>query len=1024
MRIHTLCPIAVLILLPCLSAIGQAPVIDSTKPNIAFIMVDDGRFDEYRNTGGPSWFVVPAIERIANEGANFTRTYAPTPICGPSRESVYTGLYGHQHGAETNSDIYDNSLTTIMDVLNEQGYYTGFIGKYGSGLNYPTDFDFSFINTQENSYVNITYQFNGTPVFIGGHETDVYNTFIERFLDSATVHQPFALFFFPNAPHPPNQPRIEDDHLYDSLEVDLPANFSKYDSLYPDYYYGYTTLWEKDTADTRQYRRNRFECLYGVNHNVQTIFDYLDVQGITDQTMVIYTSDNGYQIGEHMMRAKAFPLEASAHVPLFVRYPPWFGDSMVVENDQVELLDIPVTMLDLVGVPDSFGFEGFSLHDIISPDTLRKYVRYEIAYLDEAAFDVPQIRGIRSFDHLYVRSDCDCYSEEFYDLVNDPLENFNVILNPDYDQLAWKYRSILDSMMLVVDDSLIPPINECSLVGAFEIPDGIDNDCNGLVDDSLYAFVRYKDDDGDGFGCGDSSIIAFVIPAGFTSNNFDCNDHDGSLYPGKEEVCDLIDNDCDGLIDEEDPDLVDARTWYADMDLDGYGDVLNSLAACNGPSGYLLSFGDCNDSDAGITIGTSEMCNGIDDDCNGLTDNDDPAVGDQTIFYTDADADGYGNAFLPALLCDLMPGFSVDATDCDDENALIHGAGEEICDGIDNNCNGLIDDADPFITGQVTWYLDVDGDTYGNSLLTIVSCYAPFGYVPLAGDCNDLLNSVHPDAPDICDLIDNDCDGNLDEDIIVPVITASGPTTFCTGSFVSLSASPVVLGFSYQWFRDGALIATAHNSTYSTAKAGTYKVKYTGPAGCTSESEPVTITVLSSPSPSVSNSSASNDLCVNTPVKLTTKNKTGSSYQWFKGSSPLYGETTNKLNVCIVGNYKVKQTDVNGCFGYSPGFQVIYGCRDFEPSENEINNPGEFKLFPNPSSGMINLVIQANEAFSADAIITIKNFLGEMVYSDDAEFNNGQLIAQLNLSAEVAKGVYLITVKAGQVKFYKQLIIN
>ncbi len=1014
----------VLFLMLSLKAEAQLPAIDSSKPNIAFIMVDDGRYDEYRNTGGPEWFIAPAIERIANEGVNFTRTYAPTPICGPSRESIYTGLYAHQHGAETNSSIYDTSLLTIMDILNNEGYYTGIIGKYAAGDNYPTDFDFSFINTQENNYSNITYQFNGVSTFVGGHETDVYNAYIQRFLDSAQVHPPFALFFFPNAPHPPNLPRPVDDHIYDGMPIDLPPNFSPFTTLYPDYYYGWTTTWEKDSADTKQFRINRYECLIGVNMNVQTIFNYLDGHGITDQTMVVYSSDNGYQIGEHLMRAKAYPLETSIHVPLFVRYPPWFEDSTVIENELIELVDIPSTFLDLINAHDTFGFEGYSLHELAGSDTLRRYVRYEIARLNEAAFDVPQIRGLRGFNHLFVSSDCDCYSEELYDLVNDPQENTNQILNPNYDAVAKRFRAVLDSMMLAVDDIIVPVPNHCKLKGAYEIPDLVDNDCDGLVDDSLYAFVKYRDQDGDGFGCSDSSLIAFVTPFGFADNNYDCNDHDGSLYPGKEETCDGIDNDCDGLTDEADPDIVDARIWYADNDLDGYGNVFYPLAACNEPAGYVLTFGDCDDENAVILTGSIEICNGFDDDCNGLTDDDDPGVADQTIFYTDADGDGYGNAFLPVLLCEIRSGYVADATDCNDENPVIFGGSAEICDGIDNNCNGLVDDDDPLITGQTLWYIDVDADGYGNSFLSHLSCNLPFGYVSVGGDCNDLVATVHPGNYDYCDLIDNDCDGSLDEDIVIPVLTTSGPTTFCNGSFITFTAAPVIAGFTYQWYKDGALIGTAHNSTYSTAKSGTYKVRFTGPMGCVTESATISITVLSSPAPTISNTSASNDLCINTPVKLSTKNKAGSTYQWYKGSSLLAGETTNKLNVSIVGNFKVKQTDVNGCFGYSAAFPVIYGCKDFEPDDDEIENPGEFKLFPNPTSGLTNIVIRADEEFSAAAVIEIKNMLGENVFSDDAEFINGEMIAQLNLNSEIAKGVYLITIRSGQVKFYKQLIIN
>ena len=151
------------------------------------------------------------------------------------------------------------------------------------------------------------------------------------------------------------------------------------------------------------------------------------------------------------MRAKVLPIEESIHVPLFVRYKPWFNDSIVMDNDLVELIDIPSTLIDLIGVEDTFGFEGHSLRLIAEPDTLRKFARYEFGGDDDpgdTGFDVPDIRGIRSFDHLYTRAKCNCYEEEFYDFSSDPFQQTNQILNPEYQELINYFRNVLDSMLI------------------------------------------------------------------------------------------------------------------------------------------------------------------------------------------------------------------------------------------------------------------------------------------------------------------------------------------------------------------------------------------------------------------------------------------------------------------------------------------------------------------------------------------------------------------------------------------------
>ncbi len=1004
---------------------GVAAAQVAGRPNIVVIMVDDGRYDEYRPTGAPEWFVAPNIERIANEGANFTRTYAPTPLCGPSRASVYTGLYSTQHKTFNNGTDLDTTLTFIQDVLKSEGYYTGFIGKYGNGFPAPLEFDYWVDIGDQELYKNIWIKVNGDNVFVSGHITNSFNDYINDFMDSAAVHndQPFALFFFPLAPHTPNTPRATDAGLYIDETMPFPENFEAYTDLYPDYYAEGLSIWDKDTAGTNKFIRDRFACLIGVDDNVSKIFDHLDTLGITDSTFIMFTSDNGYIIGEHRMRAKALPVEESMHVPMFIRYPEWFPTPDTISDDFVELIDIAKTLLDVVGVEDTFGFMGHSMKALAESDTLRPYAYYVYEGADPgAASQVPDLRGVRSFEFMYVYANCDCWTEQLYDMVNDPGQNTNVVLEPDYYDQLQAYRSILDSLRISYQDTAAYLMLPCNLVNAFEVPDDIDNDCDGLVDDSLFSFIRYIDTDGDGFGDPDSSLIIFGELPGYVNNSNDCNDTTIVVNPSSLEICDGMDNDCDGLIDDADMDITGQTTWYADADGDLFGNYAVSLLACVNPGGYVTAFGDCNDADPLITTGTIEICNTLDDDCDGLTDADDPDVADATLYYADTDGDTFGDNTLAQWLCAIAPGFVLDDTDCDDTNAAVNPLAVEVCDGIDNNCNGLLDDDDPLAVGLTLFYFDFDDDGWGNFYFWTFACSAPPGYTFFAGDCNDFDPDIHPWTPDYCDGVNNDCDFFFDEDVVIPVVTADGPLTFCSGESVIFTATPDIPDFDYQWYKSGTPIAGATNSTYEAISSGAYKVKYTAPAGCVTNSGASSVTVNNNPKPSISTISISNDLCVNNPVKLSTKNKIGSTFQWQNAGVDIAGATTNKYNATTTGYYRVRQTDINGCVGLSKNFAVVQTCKETVPYQEDAQQ--SMAIYPNPTTGIFTVDVHFGVELQGDVHIRLYSVIGELVFEQNFSCANGMLSAEIETDERITSGLYTLEASIQQYRMIDQVVIE
>jgi hypothetical protein len=266
---------------------------------------------------------------------------------------------------------------------------------------------------------------------------------------------------------------------------------------------------------------------------------------------------------------------------------------------------------------------------------------------------------------------------------------------------------------------------------AKEVPDGVDNDCDDRVDQGTVAF----DDDGDGW----------------TENEGDCDDEDAEISPDAEEQCDETDNDCDGEVDED-----FFTSWYADADGDGAGDRAAKRISCLQPSGHVDNADDCDDGSSEIVPGAVDTCNGVDDNCDGVVDES-----PDRLWYADRDQDGYGLAAETTMACEQPAGFVADSTDCGDDDPSRFPGADEACDGLDNDCDGEIDE-DP-VAHTLTVFTDADGDGVGVAEEASVVCEMIEGQALRAGDCDDADPAVYPDAPELCDGLDNNCDGIVDD---------------------------------------------------------------------------------------------------------------------------------------------------------------------------------------------------------------------------------------------------------------------
>lgn len=211
-------------------------------------------------------------------------------------------------------------------------------------------------------------------------------------------------------------------------------------------------------------------------------------------------------------------------------------------------------------------------------------------------------------------------------------------------------------------------------------------------------------------------------------------------------------------------------TFYPDSDGDGFGDMAKAVDMCAAPAGYIAKGGDCSDDNKAIHPGAGEVCDGADNNCDGMMDDGDPNVLIQSlkVFYRDADGDGFGGtSFMQA--CAAPNGYVATMTDCNDNNGAVNPSALEVCDSVDNDCDQLTDIADPSLdpASKKTYYLDADHDTYGAGTGT-VACSAPTNYVAMAGDCNDAAAAAHPGGIEVCDGFDNNCDGGVDGTAAAP----------------------------------------------------------------------------------------------------------------------------------------------------------------------------------------------------------------------------------------------------------------
>jgi N-acetylglucosamine-6-sulfatase len=443
------------------------PLANANPKNVIYILTDDHRFDFMGFTGKVPWLETPNLDRLASEGAYFPNTYVTTSLCSPSRASILTGLYSHTHTVIDNAAPDPGNLTFFPEYLQEAGYQTSYFGKWHMG-NHSDEpqpgFDHWESFRGQGVYYGPTLNINGerTTYDESTYVTDVLTEHAVDWLDNREQDQPFFLYLSHKAVHSQFQPAERHQGLYEGKEVVYPPSFDVPSYGIPELpsgdvdreplrgrdYYGENRIpdWVKQQRESwhgvdymyhgdiefEEFFQRYTETLMGIDESVGAVLDYLDANGLAEDTLVIYMGDNGFSFGEHGLIDKRHFYEESAKVPLLVRWPSYLEGGAPIDS-LVQNIDIAPTILEAAGLAMPAHMQGASFVPLLDRKEVAWRDRIFYEYYWEMDFpQTPTMFGIRTERYKYIRYHGVWDTNEFYDLQADPNEMYNLIDAPEH----------------------------------------------------------------------------------------------------------------------------------------------------------------------------------------------------------------------------------------------------------------------------------------------------------------------------------------------------------------------------------------------------------------------------------------------------------------------------------------------------------------------------------------------------------------------------------------------------------------
>jgi arylsulfatase A-like enzyme len=474
-------------------------LIEGVKPrNVIFILADDHRYDFMGFTGKVPWLKTPGMDRLANEGAYFKNAFVTTALCSPSRASILTGLYSHTHKVVDNQAPLPEDLMFFPQYLQQAGYQTSFFGKWhmGNDSDEPRPgFNHWESFKGQGVYYNPTLNINGKKISYqdSTYISDLLTEHAVDWLEQRDKQKPFFLYLSHKAVHADFMPADRHSGKYEKEPIELPPSFrtsdsqvkgkkavnesikrevSKDEPLKGEAYYGKgrTPDWQKMQRESwhgvdymyhggisfSAFYKRYCETLLGVDESVSAVLDYLDKNGLTEETLVIYMGDNGFSFGEHGLIDKRHFYEESVKVPFLIRCPALFGGSKTMEP-MIQNIDVAPTILAAAGIEKPDHFQGQSILPLLQEKEYgwRDKIFYE--YYWEYDFpQTPTMHGVRTDRYKLIRYHGIWDTNEFYDLQEDPDEMNNLIASPEHQELIKKLTNDIYDWLESTDGMQIP----------------------------------------------------------------------------------------------------------------------------------------------------------------------------------------------------------------------------------------------------------------------------------------------------------------------------------------------------------------------------------------------------------------------------------------------------------------------------------------------------------------------------------------------------------------------------------------
>lgn len=431
----------------------RAESAPAPRPNILFILTDDQRFDALGTAGHP-YLKTPNLDALAAEGVMFENAFVTTSLCSPSRASILTGLYGHAHGVLDNVTEMDPALPTFPSMLHDAGYETAFVGKWhmGGASDEPRPgFDHWVSFKGQGVYRDPVFNVNGVRAKEEGYVTDLITDHAVEWLERlrhadynvhdekrppGRLHPPFLLYVSHKAVHAEFDAADRHCGTYANVEHPRPDTMADTDENYrgkPDWVRRQRDSWHgvdlmyNGTTDYDRFVRDYAETMLAVDDSVGRLLDKLRALGELDRTLVVFTSDNGFQFGEHGLIDKRTMYEASIRVPMIARCPALFSGGRRAREMALNV-DLAPTFLEAAGVPVPESMHGRSLLPLLRAEGVPWRDAFLYEYFWERGFpQTPTVLGVRTDRYKFMQTHGVWDRLELYDLANDPDERNNLL---------------------------------------------------------------------------------------------------------------------------------------------------------------------------------------------------------------------------------------------------------------------------------------------------------------------------------------------------------------------------------------------------------------------------------------------------------------------------------------------------------------------------------------------------------------------------------------------------------------------